>query len=245
MKNILLYLFNLLISNGVNSFRVKKIRQSNLGAKLVECREEKKLSLKDVYKTCNIPVKYLQALEEERWNDLPGEVYLKNFLEKYCSILGLNSKLCFRQYKKQSSIKDSHFKNKKQKQNFSSLLNFLNPKRFKVIMIVIVLIIFLGYLYLKINNYASPPDLIITYPYENFETTENIVTISGQTEIEAMVSINGENVPVEENGNFHVEVKLKYGLNRFNLTSQRKHGRKNEQEIIILKKQISDDSEDL
>ena len=56
----------------MNSFKIKKIRQSNLGAKLIECRKEKNLNLEDIYKTCNIPVKYLKALEEERWSDLPG-----------------------------------------------------------------------------------------------------------------------------------------------------------------------------
>ena len=227
----------------MNSFKIKKIRQSNLGAKLIECREEKGLSLEGVYKDCNIPVKYLKALEEERWSDLPGEVYLKNFLEKYCNILDLNFKLCFKQYKKQIINDNNHLKdktkNKKQKQSFSSLLEFITPQRFKIILIIIVLIIFLGYIYFKIDDYVSPPDLIITYPYENFETTENIITISGQTEVEAMVFINSENVSVEENGNFSVDVKLKYGLNRFYITSQRKHGRQNKQEIIILKKQIS------
>jgi cytoskeletal protein RodZ len=221
----------------MNSFRIKKIRQSNLGARLKECREEKELKLEDIYQTCNIPVKYLKALEEERWNDLPGEIYLKNFLEKYCNILGLNFKLCFKQYQKQALTKGKHLKKKKPKQKFSSLLSFINPKRFKVIMIILILIIFLGYLYFKINNYVSPPELVVNYPYENFETIENIVTISGQTETEAMVYINSEIVSVEEDGKFHVDVKLKYGLNRFSLTSQRKHGRKNEQEIIILKKQ--------
>lgn len=226
----------------MNSFRIKKIRQSNLGVKLKECREEKELRLEDIYQTCNIPVKYLQALEEERWSDLPGEIYLKNFLEKYCSVLGLNFKLCFKQYNKQIVLKEKHFQKKKPKQNFSSLLDFLNPKRFKVIMIIIILIIFLGYLYFKINNYISPPDLIINYPPENFETMENIVTISGQTEIEAMVFVNSESVSVEEDGQFHTDLKLKYGLNRFYLTSQRKYGRHNNQEVIILKKQNIENS---
>jgi cytoskeletal protein RodZ len=232
----------------MNSFRVRKIRQSNLGVKLIECRKERELSLEDIYRICNIPVKYLKALEEEKWNDLPGEVYLKNFLEKYCDILDLNFKLCFKQYKKQINNRESHLKNKtknkKPKQKISSLLEFITPRRFKVIMIVIILIIFLGYIYFKINDYASPPELEIIYPQENLETTENIITISGKTEAEAMVFINSENIPVEEDGHFDFDVKLKYGLNRFYLTSQRKHGRQNEKEIIILKKQISEDLND-
>ena len=155
----------------------------------------------------------------------------------------MNFKLCFKQYKKQVASDNNHLKvkteNKKQKQKISSLLKFITPQRFKIILIVIVLIIFLGYIYFKIDDYVSPPELIITYPYENLETTENIITITGRTEVEAMVFINSENISVEENGNFNVDVKLKYGLNRFYITSQRKHGRQNEQEVIILKKQIS------
>lgn len=225
----------------MNSFRIKRIRQSNLGAKLIECRKEKNLSLENIYKTCSIPVKYLKALEEERWGDLPGEVYLKNFLEKYCDILNLNFRLCFKQYKKQIVNDNNHLKNKtkNKKRNFSSLLEFITPQRFKIILIVIILIIFLGYVYFKIDAYISPPELVITYPCENFETIENVITISGKTEVEARVFINSENVSVEENGSFTIDVKLKYGLNRFYITSQRKHGQQNKQEIIILKKQIS------
>lgn len=226
----------------MNSFRVKKIKQLNLGSKLKEYREEKKMSLDDVYKISNIPIKYLQALEEEQWNNLPGEIYLKKFLDKYCNILGLNFKLCFRQYKKQTIKKESNLKNKnKNKKIFlDRVLNFINPERFKVIAIVVVLIILFGYLFFKINSYISPPELTIIYPTENLETTENIITISGHTEWEAIVSINGDNIPVEEDGNFQTDVKLKYGLNRFNISSQRKHGRKNEQEILILKKKITE-----
>ncbi len=46
-----------------------------------------------------------------------------------------------------------------------------------------------------------------------------------------MVFINSENIPVEEDGHFDFDVKLKYGLNRFYLTSQRKHGRQTKKKL--------------
>lgn len=229
----------------MNSFKVKKIRQSNLGHKLKECREEKKNSLDQVYKIIGIPIKYLQAMEEERWQDLPGEVYLKKFLDKYCHFLGLNFKLCFKQYQKQktktklSVLHDKKIKKNKNKNKF--FVNFLTPKKFNIILISTVLLILLSYLFVQINDYIRPPELKIDYPQGNLETSENIITIKGKTEIEAVVFINGESISVEEDGNFNSDVKLKFGLNRFYISSQRKHGQKNEKEIIILKKQFLDE----
>lgn len=241
----------------MNNFRVKKIRKSALGQKLIDCREEKNLTLDDVYKICKIPIKYLNALEQEKWDDLPGEIYLKNFLHKYCNLLGLNFRLCFRQYKKQTQLKDKilHEKQKhtpsvstsskrvnlvqrKQKNKFNTLLEFITPKRFKIVLISIVLVIFLGYIYYKVDNYLSPPDLVIIYPEENFTTDKNIITISGKTEPEAMVFINKEKISVKENGDFDIDVKLKYGLNRFEIITQREHGRQQKEEVIIFKKQV-------
>jgi len=57
--------------------------------------KRKIFNLNYVYKVVNIPLKYLQALEAEEWNKLPGEVYIKNFLKTYCEFLGLNHRLCF------------------------------------------------------------------------------------------------------------------------------------------------------
>jgi len=227
----------------MNSFRIKKIRRLNLGSKLKECRLEKELSLEQVYQQINIPVRYLEALEEEKWKNLPGEIYLKKFLDKYCHFLKLNFSLCFRQYQKQIRKEKSIFRpkssKKKLKERMELFFNFFTPRRFNIILLLIILVFLLGYLSVKINDYISPPDLIITYPLKNFETSDNLIVIKGQTKPEAEVFVNGENVSVEEDGSFKIDVKLKFGLNKFNITSQREHGRKNQKEIMIFKKQIS------
>lgn len=63
-----------------------------LGQTLKNRRLQKGLALEDVTRSLRIPVRYLAALEEERWNDLPARVYLEGFLVKYADHLGLDSK---------------------------------------------------------------------------------------------------------------------------------------------------------
>jgi cytoskeleton protein RodZ len=65
----------------------------DIGASLREAREKRGLALADVQKELRIRERYLNALETERWELLPGEAYVKGFLRTYAEFLGLNSSL--------------------------------------------------------------------------------------------------------------------------------------------------------
>src|SRR5581483_9202252 len=64
-----------------------------IGATLREAREKRGLSPADVHRELRIRERYLTALEEERWELLPGEAYTKGFLRGYAEFLGLNGTL--------------------------------------------------------------------------------------------------------------------------------------------------------
>ena len=65
----------------------------DIGASLKEAREKRGLSPEDVQKELRIRARYLTALEEERWELLPGDAYTKGFLRTYAEFLGLNGTL--------------------------------------------------------------------------------------------------------------------------------------------------------
>jgi cytoskeleton protein RodZ len=65
----------------------------DIGASLREARTLRGLSFDDVQKGLRIRERYLLALEEERWEALPGEAYVKGFLRTYAEFLGLNGTL--------------------------------------------------------------------------------------------------------------------------------------------------------
>ncbi len=55
-------------------------------------------SSEDVQKAIRIRDRYLHALEEEKWELLPGDAYVKGFLRTYAEHLGLNGNLYVDEY---------------------------------------------------------------------------------------------------------------------------------------------------
>ena len=69
-----------------------------IGPSLREARERRGLSSQDVQKAIRIRDRYLNALEEERWELLPGDAYVKGFLRTYADFLGLDGNLYVEEY---------------------------------------------------------------------------------------------------------------------------------------------------
>ncbi len=69
-----------------------------IGGSLREARLKRNLTPADVQKAIRIRDRYLQALEEERWELLPGDAYVKGFLRTYADYLGLDGSLYVEEY---------------------------------------------------------------------------------------------------------------------------------------------------
>jgi cytoskeleton protein RodZ len=70
----------------------------DIGASLREARTRRGLSLDDVTTGLRIRERYVTALEEERWELMPGEAYAKGFLRMYAEFLGLDGSLYVDEY---------------------------------------------------------------------------------------------------------------------------------------------------
>ncbi|HVH52416.1 MAG TPA: RodZ domain-containing protein [Gaiellaceae bacterium] len=77
-----------------------------IGASLREARTRRGLSAADVHQGIRIRERYLTALEEERWDMLPGEAYTKGFLRTYAEFLGLNGNLYIDEYNARIAHRD-------------------------------------------------------------------------------------------------------------------------------------------
>jgi cytoskeletal protein RodZ len=69
-----------------------------IGGSLREARLKRNLTPADVQKAIRIRDRYLQALEEEHWELLPGDAYVKGFLRTYADYLGLDGNLYVDEY---------------------------------------------------------------------------------------------------------------------------------------------------
>ena len=70
-----------------------------IGEKLRSTRELKKLTIKDVAKETNISPKYIEAIEDEEFDRIPGEPYLLGFLRNYAEFLKLDGDEVVQSYK--------------------------------------------------------------------------------------------------------------------------------------------------
>ncbi|MDN5347732.1 MAG: hypothetical protein PWP65_1296, partial [Clostridia bacterium] len=70
-----------------------------IGEQLRRARQEKGLTLHEVEEATKIRLKYLNALEEEAFDELPGRVYAIGFLRNYARYLGLDAEELVRQLK--------------------------------------------------------------------------------------------------------------------------------------------------
>jgi cytoskeleton protein RodZ len=64
-----------------------------IGSSLREARERQGIELVDAEAATKVRAKYLRALEDESFDMLPGETYVKGFMRSYADYLGLDGQL--------------------------------------------------------------------------------------------------------------------------------------------------------
>jgi helix-turn-helix protein/uncharacterized protein DUF4115 len=61
-----------------------------VGNTLREARNRRKIDLPQVEEATKIRIRYLRAIENEEWDVLPGDAYVRAFIRTYASFLGLD-----------------------------------------------------------------------------------------------------------------------------------------------------------
>ena len=79
-----------------------------IGNSLREARYRQQLELTDIEQATKIRARYLQALEEETFDALPAQTYVKGFLRTYADYLGLDGQLYVDEYNSRYGVEDEH-----------------------------------------------------------------------------------------------------------------------------------------
>ena len=79
-----------------------------IGNSLREARRRQQLELDDVELATKIRARYLRALEEETFDVLPAQTYVKGFLRTYADYLGLDGQLYVDEYNSRYGVDEEH-----------------------------------------------------------------------------------------------------------------------------------------
>jgi cytoskeleton protein RodZ len=81
---------------------------ADIGATLREARMRARIDITEVETRTKIRAKYLRAMENEEWDLLPGEIYVKSFLRTYGDYLGLDTRQLIDDFKRRYERPSDH-----------------------------------------------------------------------------------------------------------------------------------------
>jgi hypothetical protein len=101
-------------------------------------------------------------------------------------------------------------------------LNEIPPRR---IVVVIFFLLLIGYGLFQTKNLILGPNIAIASPLNGAAVGLNPVEVKGQADRIAFISLNGEQIFTDKDGNFSQKLLLTHGYNIIRLEAQDKFGR--------------------
>lgn len=184
---------------------------------LKNTRLDKEWELADISKKIKVPVKYLEAIENENVNSFPQEPYCSLIIKDYGDYLGLNGTDVLALFRRD-------FDQKRKTKNKKSLLFSFTPKFTFTLSLVLVVLFFFVYLSSEYIKFHQPPKLEVIWPLEA-TVSSSIIEISGVTDSESTVRINDDLILVDVNGVFQKKINLNSGENNIIVESTSPNGK--------------------
>jgi len=213
-------------------FTKKDIKRSKtLGERLRKVREEAGKTLEEAETATQINRKYLLALEESKYNLLPGRVYIESFLRRYAQFLEVSPEFVLDLFDQEKKVLKQQISEDKTRTVQKVPKDIITPKLIRNVIVAMIIIGCLFYLGWEVKKIVAPPILEVSSPADYVTLDEKAVTIKGSTEPAATVLINGQEIFLDSEGNFLEELDLQEGMNIIKITAQKKRSK----ESVVLR----------
>lgn len=205
--------------------RSVSLEQDSIGSYIKKIRERRGIDINEVSEKTGVNVKYLIAIENGNYKDLPRGIYSKIFFKKYVDFLGVRYKNIVNDFAREQSrgqnFEDNIFFNKVV--SWKNLLSF--PKILRNILVALLIIICFFYLFFYFRIIFSPPFLEIFSPLDNQIISEYYINVAGRTEPESEVKINGQLILIGSEGSFSEDIRLGSGVNNIIIEAKKKYSK--------------------
>lgn len=173
-------------------------------------------SIEKVSQDTKIQKRFIQFLEENKFEEFDSQVFITGFIKIYSSYLGLDEEKMLALYRRSNPEKEITPKkgilNTKDLKT-SNFSNLLNPKNIAIAFTSLLVIGLLGYIGFQIYKFQSPPELTITSPLNESTTKEEIIILEGSTDPETQLYINNTLTETTSEGTFSKSLTLTEGNN--------------------------------
>lgn len=205
-----------------------------VGEKLRQERIKQGYTLEEVSKQTKIKLHFLSAIERGEYQKLPSSAYAYGFVQNYVEFLKLPKRDTIAMFRREFDAEKIY---KVLPQGFQRHKEpIFHGVRFShmVFVVAILFVLLSGFILFQYRYAIISPPLTITSP-ENGLIVEGEVTVSGHTDPNAVVTVNGQPTPVSEGGEFIKRIALFEGDEKVIVTATHRLGKKTivEREIVV------------
>ncbi len=187
---------------------------------LADQLEVKGITLDDLSVKTGVPEQYIKAIFNDRPEGLPPLPYIRTHLLKLADFLQVDRNAVLDAYRAEFAAK------------LSGPADRLPPNRFAFerqsrrwlwVSIGAIVLILIIYALAGSGFFGTPSFKLINPPQSNevYETSETSIVLSGITEPNGKLAINGQPVPVHSDGTFEYEYALSLEMNIIEFTVER------------------------
>lgn len=199
-----------------------------IGQQFAEERRRQGLTIAEISQSTKIREEFLKAIERGDFKSLPGSSYAYGFVRNYAKFLGLPVEKSLALFRREFD----------EKKNIEILpRGFTNPKeysisRFKIgrsaLLIFFVSLVVLSFIIFQYRSALFNPALKVDSPAANSILRSLNIEVSGRTDPQASLTVDGSQVSVDDNGNFNKQITVFPGSVVIDVKAQNKFGKTSE-----------------
>jgi len=196
---------------------------NTIGQVLKNARISEGFSLAHVGGMTKIKTSFIDAIEKEKWDDLPPFPTVLGFVKSLANALEIDPKMAVAVLKRDYPPKKLKISPKPDVTN-----KFMwSPKFTFILGISVVVICLFGYLGFQYVHFVSPPALSVDSPKENQIITGGSVIVFGSTDTDAKIMVDGQPVIVSDDGKFSVNLNIAKGTKEIDIVATNRSGKMN------------------
>ncbi|MEO6349423.1 MAG: RodZ domain-containing protein [Candidatus Limnocylindrales bacterium] len=211
---------------------IEATRAPRVGETLQQARERKGVDLYRAERDTKIRLRYLAALEDGAYEDLPAPVYTKGFLRNYAIYLGIDPDEIIERWRDEMesmrSVERIAVAPPPMPIAAPGRRVTITPGMFVAGLVALVVLAFVGYLAVQLLRYVETTPVDVTDPQTAFLTvaaTTEKYAFEGTSGPGARITVRGPgdaiyNTNANEEGDWSLEVLLSPGRNEFTVTAR-------------------------
>lgn len=212
----------------------RSLNTKSTGEILRTARLKSGYSVDQISQQINVRPSMIKAIEEGKFYGLTDPLYLKGFIRTYAKQVGLTEDQVMPFFRREYDEQEHQQQLTQPLAPIQTKKSRLTPGWLVVIFLVISIVGLGAYAYQQYVSVTLTPELQLKSPGNQAKTDSDQITASGHTDPDATVSLNGQTLPIDPQGNFSTTVGLASGSNILLFKSTNKLGKSTSIERTVI-----------